>query len=47
MAIPTVGRGYGDMKTVAVLACHAIICEVVYPSAFSAPLSRLATSQPN
>lgn len=32
---------------VAVLACHAIICKVAYPSAFSAPIPRLATSQSN
>jgi len=34
-------------STVAVLACHAIICKVVYPSAFSAPIPRLATPQSN
>ena len=50
MASSTALRGCGNIKIidcVAVLACHAIICKVVYPSAFSAPIPRLATSQPN
>jgi hypothetical protein len=50
MASSTALRGCGNIKIIdcaAVLACHAIICKVVYPSAFSAPIPRLATSQPN